>query len=217
VLAMAKVKALAQKKTQRDIVSLGDIKDPALHVAIAKQFKRLFVRLFQLNASERASRIFSLYFAQDFKQAILQVFKDYLDRNQRGNKVDAKILQQVRAFVFLNTLKAKYIKQKGLRSFYTYLDRLRIAALRTRILKHQFRFLVTTFKQKPAKAIARDMRGFVARLFQQKSFAYYQRYDPFRCIRLQQRQVKVFIADLFHSNRDIVGRPKNVFRTNHLE
>lgn len=56
------------------------------------------------------------------------------------------------------------------------------------------------------------IRHFIARLFQYKGYTFYQRYNPFFNNVLTKFQVKRFIADLFQSYQEVVGRPKDIFR-----
>ena len=102
-------------------------------------------------------------------------------------------MRQVKAFLYLNQLKVKYQQKKGLKKAMEYMNRLHVAATRTKIQKRQLAYLLS--KAITPKDKTRVIRYFLARLFLQKTYAFYERYNPFTNKNPSVAQVKRFIAD----------------------
>jgi len=89
------------------------------------------------------------------------------------------------------------------------MNRLRFFTERNRNWSYQIRFCMSLCKSEIDKH--KFIQLFIAKVFLRKSYERSIRENPFKYNKLTIRQLKLFIADLFQNNRDLIGRPLNIF------
>ncbi|CDW77131.1 UNKNOWN [Stylonychia lemnae] len=196
------------KATKEDFIGLKNIKDQEFMKQVTQEFKKLFVKLFQLDEKERESRVYYKYFAQDFVKSVLHSLDLLMQRLQK-QQAEPELIQAIKGFIQINVMRIKDRRQKGGLKAIEYMNRLRFFTERNKNWAKQIRYNLDICQNDVQRY--QFIRLFIAKVFLRKSYEESVRTNPFKFNKLTVRQVKLFVTDLFQNNKNLVGRPLNIF------
>eukprot|EP00347_Sterkiella_histriomuscorum_P003866 403362639 len=196
-----------RKISGRDFFSIKHLRSEELWAGIYREFRRLFCNLFQRNKQKRSSKIFKLYPVMEFKQRVLLLMQRDLKLNMGKKDEEQFLYKKLQCFIFINNLKNKHMKYKGYLKSQEYKQRMVYFYKRRQNQAVKFKQIMMTSKDK-----MKELKFFICKIFLQRTYNNYIRYNPFRFNVLYLRDVRHFIANLFQNKRDLIGRPRNIFK-----